>query len=60
MTDGFREGSQSWRALLLDRKRHGLNQDLKLAIGAGALGFRTSLREPDRVSRRAESSEGRP
>ena len=33
MTDGFRESTQSWREVLLDLKRRGLNQDLKLAIG---------------------------
>ena len=45
MTDGFRESTQSWRELLLDFKRRGLKQDPKLAIGDGALGFWTALRE---------------
>ncbi len=36
MTDGFRESTRSWREVLLDLKRHGLNQDPKLAIGDGA------------------------
>ncbi|WP_394328614.1 IS256 family transposase [Rhodobacter xanthinilyticus] len=45
MTDGFRESSQSWREVLLDLKRRGLKQDPKLAIGDGALGFWTALRE---------------
>jgi transposase-like protein len=45
MTDGFRESTQSWRELLLDLKRRGLKQDPKLAIGDGALGFWTALRE---------------
>jgi putative transposase len=45
MTDGFRESTQSWREVLLDLKRRGLNQDPKLAIGDGALGFWTALRE---------------
>ena len=45
MTDGFRESTQSWREVLLDLKQHGLKQDPKLAIGDGALGFWTALRE---------------
>ena len=45
MTDGFRESTQSWREVLLDLKRRGLTQDPKLAIGDGALGFWTALRE---------------
>jgi len=45
MTDGFRESTESWRELLLDLKRRGLKQDPKLAIGDGALGFWTALRE---------------
>jgi len=45
MTDGFRESAESWRELLLDLKRRGLKQDPKLAIGDGAPGFRTALRE---------------
>ena len=45
MTDGFRESTESWREVLLDLKRRGLRQDPKLAIGDGALGFWTALRE---------------
>ena len=45
MTDGFRESTRSWREVLLDLKRRGLRQDPKLAIGDGALGFWTALRE---------------
>ena len=45
MTDGFRESTESWRELLLDLKRRGLKQDPKLAVGDGALGFWTALRE---------------
>jgi transposase-like protein len=45
MTDGVRESTQSWRELLLDLKRRGLKQDPNLAIGDGALGFWTALRE---------------
>ncbi len=44
-TDGFRESTQSWREVLLDLERRGLKQDPKLAIGDGALGFWTALRE---------------
>jgi transposase-like protein len=43
--DGVRESAQSWREVLLDLKRRGLEQDPKLAIGDGALGFWTALRE---------------
>jgi transposase-like protein len=45
MTDGFRESTQSWREVLLDLNRRGLKQDPELAIGDGALGFWTALRE---------------
>ena len=45
MTDGFGEGTQSWREVLLDLKRRDLKQDPRLAIGDGALGFRAALRE---------------
>ena len=45
MIDGFRESAESWRELLLGLKRRGLKQDPKLAIGDGALGFWTALRE---------------
>uniref|UniRef100_UPI002626E775 IS256 family transposase n=1 Tax=uncultured Jannaschia sp. TaxID=293347 RepID=UPI002626E775 len=42
---GVRESTESWREVLLDLKRRGLKQDPKLAIGDGALGFWTALRE---------------
>ena len=45
LTDGVRESTESWREVLLDLKRRGLKQDPKLAIGDGALGFWTALRE---------------
>ena len=45
MTDGFRESAENWRAVLLDLKRRGLKQDPKLAVGDGAPGFWTALRE---------------
>ena len=43
--DGFRECTQSWRELLLDLKRRGLNKAPDLATGDGALGFWAALRE---------------
>lgn len=45
LTDGFRESTGNWRELLPDLKRRGMKQDPKLAIGDGALGFWTALRE---------------
>ncbi len=44
LTDGYRERTQSWRALLLDLKRRGLNHAPDLAVGDGALGFWAALR----------------
>lgn len=45
LTDGYRESTQSWRELLIDLKRRGLSHAPDLAIGDGALGFWTALRE---------------
>ena len=45
LTDGYRESTQSWRELLLDLKRRGLTHVPDLAVGDGALGFWTALRE---------------
>ena len=45
LTDGYRESTQSWRELLLDLKRRGLTHVPDLAVGDGALGFCTALRE---------------
>jgi len=45
LTDGYRESTQSWRELLLDLKRRGLTHAPDLAVGDGALGFWTALRE---------------
>ena len=45
ITDGYRESTQSWRELLLDLKRRGLNHTPDLAIGDGALGFWAAIRE---------------
>ena len=41
--DGFRESEQSWTALLLDLKAHGLEAGPQLAVGDGALGFWKAL-----------------
>ena len=45
LTGGFRESTGNWRELLPDLKRRGMKQDPKLAIGDGALGFWTAMRE---------------
>ncbi len=45
MVDGYRESAQSWRELLLDLKRRGLETGPELAVGDGALGFWKALRE---------------
>lgn len=41
--DGYRESEQSWKELLLDLKRRGLENGPKLAIGDGGLGFWKAL-----------------
>jgi len=43
--DGYRESAQSWKELLLDLKRRGLQSGPELAVGDGALGFWKALRE---------------
>jgi len=43
--DGIRESTQSWREVLLDLKRRGLDVPPKLAVGDGALGFWAALDE---------------
>lgn len=45
IVDGFRENSDSWRDVLKGLKDRGLTAAPKLAIGDGALGFWTALRE---------------
>jgi len=45
LSDGYRESKASWREILLDVKRRGLEEGPKLAIGDGALGFWAALRE---------------
>lgn len=51
MTDSFRESTQRWRDVLLDLKRRGLEQDQKLAISDGALGFRAKLLKMSLITR---------
>ena len=43
--DGVRESTQSWREVLLDLKRSGLDEAPKLAVGDGAMGFWAALAE---------------
>jgi putative transposase len=43
--DGYRESKLSWQELLRDLKMRGLNHDPALAVGDGALGFWSALRE---------------
>ena len=43
--EGVRESTQSWREVLLDLKKRGLEAPPKLAVGDGALGFWAALSE---------------
>ena len=45
IADGFRENTDSWRDLLNSLKKRGLTVPPELAIGDGALGFWTALRD---------------
>jgi transposase-like protein len=45
VADGYREGEQSWKELLLDCKARGLEVEPALAIGDGALGFWKAVRQ---------------
>ncbi len=45
IVDGVRESTLSWKEVLLDLKRRGLNDAPKLAVGDGALGFWAALEE---------------
>ena len=45
ISDGYAESKASWREILLDLKRRGLQVGPKLAVGDGALGFWAALRE---------------
>jgi putative transposase len=52
--DGVRESAQSWKEILLDLKKRGLEHAPELAIGDGALGFWKALAEvfPDTQAQR--------
>jgi len=43
IADGYRESAESWKELLLDLKRRGLEVEPKLATGDGSLGFWKAL-----------------
>ena len=43
LEDGFRESELSWRGVLSDLKRRGLEEGSELAVGDGALGFWKAL-----------------
>jgi len=43
--EGFRESTESWKALLLGLRDRGLTKPPKLAVGDGAMGFWAALRE---------------
>ena len=45
VTDGFRESAESWKDVLNDLKDRGLTTPPKLAVGDGALGFWSALRD---------------
>jgi hypothetical protein len=45
LIDGVRESAQSWKELLLDRKRRGLSTGPELAVADGALGFWQAIEE---------------
>lgn len=45
IADGFRENADSWNDLLKGLKKRGLTEPPELAIGDGAIGFWTALRE---------------
>ena len=51
IADGYRESAQSWRELLLDLKRRGLEVAPELAVGDGALGFWKAVRESHGTTR---------
>ncbi len=45
IADGYRESAQSWKEILIDLKKRGLNIPPELAVGDGALGFWKALAE---------------
>jgi transposase-like protein len=58
--DGVREDEQSWKEMLLDLKKRGLNLAPKLAIGDGALGFWAAIEKvyPNTRNQRCCSNSG--
>ena len=52
LLDGERESALSWKELLLDLKRRGLEQGPEISVGDGALGFWAALEEVFPRSRR--------
>jgi len=52
LLDGVRESAISWKELLLDLKRRGLEQGPQVSVGDGALGFWSALEEVYPRSRR--------
>jgi putative transposase len=53
VTDGYRESTESWAALLRDCKRRGMRAPV-LAVGDGALGFWAAIRDvfPETIEQR--------
>lgn len=45
VSDGYRESKISWKEILLDLKRRGLEIDPSLAVGDGSLGFWAAIAE---------------
>lgn len=45
VNDGFRESKISWKDMLMDLKKRGIDTGPQLAIGDGGLGFWSALRE---------------
>ena len=52
--EGYRESKESWSYLMRDLKNRGLEEQPKLAVGDGALGFWAALREvfPETIEQR--------
>ena len=45
IADGYRESAQSWKEILIDLKKRGLERPPEIAVGDGALGFWKALAE---------------
>ena len=54
VADGFRESAESWKDVLSDLKDRGITTPPKLAVGDGALGFWSALRDvyPETIEQR--------